>query len=151
MKILKGFIATVACLLATYSYAFGNKETSTVSVYLINHTKETFNFINVSGHDKVNNSFNLTSTTLQPKSAIHIFGTTTGLNDLQGNLYFVDSMGKHYHLSIIDKLKFHVGQPTFTFFSDDEKSISRLTYKAFNKEGGPHALSYTEATVEIEA
>jgi hypothetical protein len=147
---MKKNIMVLCCLsfITTFTYAFNQ---STLTLTFINHSKETLNYIGMTGPDKKNNTFEVEPATIPPNSTATITGTTNGVSDLYGNLHFTTNTSKIDNIFlIIDKLLINNGQPIFAFTSSQSKITSHVNSTTFNKSGHGRELSYIAATVEVK-
>lgn len=136
------------CFPLQITYAFTDGSPSNLFLLLMNNSSKTLNYMGVRNANP-GNIFSIMPTEIPPLGVAMITGTlSTPYFDLIGNLLFKDSTPNGNIFSIIDHRLFYAGEPTFSMRND--RFISFVTSKTFNKMGDPRALSYTAATVVIE-
>lgn len=148
MKIRQLLFILIFLCLGNSIYALDNAN-NTVTIKLINHSKDTLNFEKIS-KAAPGNVFSLTSNEIPPGGSIVITGiATTRFYDLVGEILFKDARGNGNLLKIVDYHQTRAGQPVFTMHNS--RFISFVVSQSFNDlHEGPNSLSYKAAEIEIQ-
>lgn len=133
------------CFILVTHHCFAYNNMSSLTLTLINHSKETLVFTKTTGQNPTN-SFEVIPQKILPGNSAVIIGKTSSDFDLSGQLHFTDSTQDNI-LTIVDHRQFHVGQPIFSMAN--EKIISQVLSRTINSEINPKALMYSAAEIDI--
>jgi hypothetical protein len=119
-------IILFACVCSTGSYASDHLPRVTMTVTMVNQSKETLTYSGVTDANP-ENVFLVSPKVIMPGSTVTVTSVSNNYNwpDLSGNVHFQDRSGKNYAVHVSDSKQMHYGNEAH-FAIQNEKLIPQL-------------------------